>query len=279
MAAGGGRHLAGAAVLLSLVAGTLPSAPGCHFPISKTEVSYRPEDPNPALPPVRAERKNELKAGVRAFRLVVPEGKTAEDLEDEAALLEDFGREWVEALKDALIFQEVIFPLRDEKVDVVLEPAARVDVAKNRFANAITVLGILTPWITGLGFDYDERVELEVAVRPGADPAAHCARFKASSEMTAERYPVLGWGLGIHIGLIILMVFESVTTDEATLGRLSSRTGGRAGREALLFIAKEFAPTPGPCPEHGDLAENTGKFCILCGRRLWYRILDRRANP
>lgn len=261
------RRLAAAALIAFLPA-------GCHVPIS-TEVAWRPERPPAAAPLARA--RNELSLGIlppRVASLDDPGAPAPEDAGDAKAI----GRALADAIEDARLFAQVRYPLRDEKVDVVLEPIVRVSLSKNRATNALKVFpGILLPWIDGFGLDYDHAIALELTVRAGPDRAA-CERRVARADLTAERYPSILWWLGLHAGLLILLVFESATTDHAVLERLVERDSEQAIREGVSWLVAEFQPEAKRCPDHKDVPA-TGKFCVYCGRNLWYPILDRRAAP
>jgi hypothetical protein len=259
------NRLALAAVLL-----LLPTATGCHFPVTHQEVVYLPDAPKE---PPRAAHRNELTVGILPLRV---RGEDGGDPAEDDAKAKDVGRALADAIEEARIFKEVRYPLRDERVDVVLEPSITVSIEKHRLRNAVIVFpGILLPWIDGFGFRYDHEAALETAVRPGAARDAVCERHLDRSEMQAERYPSVLWWLGLHAGLFVLLVFESATTDEAVLERLVERDCGRAIGDTTAWLGREFAPEAKACPDHPD-APRGGKFCVVCGRNLWYPILDRR---
>jgi hypothetical protein len=262
------RLLATAAVIA-----LLPTAFGCHLQLS-TDVVYKPALAKEPTAP-RAAKRNELTAGV--LPLVVRGENGAEPAEDDARAKE-VGRALADALEDAQIFKDVRYPLRDEQVDVVLEPVLTVSLAKNRLTNAVTVFpGIVFPWIDGFGFDYDHTAVLEITVRDGAHRDTWCDRHVERSAMTAERYPSVLWWVGLHAGLLILLVFESATTDTAVLDRLIERDCGRVIGPSIAWIGREFAPEAKKCPDHPD-APVAGKYCVYCRRNLWYPILDRREG-
>jgi hypothetical protein len=280
----GQRHLAGAGALLVMASGLAPTlaVQGCHFPISP-EVELKPEPPA-GSGPVRAKKPNELRAGIRKLVVTGPDGEPADaEAGDERVL----GLVFAEAVRDALIFDEVVYPLRDEEVEVILEPTLTVTLTKNRATNALKVLpGLILPWIDGMGFDYDYAARVEVAVRnpkakgtgadgAGAEGAAPlCERLGGESAMIAERYPSVLWFLGIHVGLIILTIFESVTTDQVVLERLIETSFGRAIQPPLARLRDDFSPTAKPCEAHPQ-EEQPGRYCIIDGRDLHYPILLR----
>lgn len=255
---------------LAAIVALLPSAAGCHLQISQ-DVVYAPPAP-PERP--RAKARNELVAGI--LPLVV-RGEDGGPAPEDDARAKDVGRALADALEDARIFKEVRYPLRDEPVDVVLEPVLTVSIAKNRFTNAVKVFpGIFFPWIDGFGFHYDHTALLVTTVRAGAQRELACDRHDARSQLTAERYPSVLWWLGLHAGLFILLVFESATTDGTVLERLVERDCGRTIDDTTGWLAREFAPEAKACPEHPNAPAGAGKFCVYCGRNLWYPILDRR---
>ncbi len=264
------RRLAAAALAL-----LLPPFSGCHFAISP-EVTFRTAEGELAPAPARpapAPKRNELVAGLLP---VAVEYADPSRPDEEAGRAAEIGRALQEALDDARIFKEVRYPLRDETVDVVLEAKAEVRLSKNRFTNAIKVFpGIVFPWIDGFGLDYDHRVALALAVKTPAGEL--CDGRRAESALTAERYPSVLWLLGIHVGLLVLMVHESATTDHLVRERLIARNVGRAIEEQAAWLAREFTPEAKACPVHPD-APRGGKFCVYCGRNLWYPILNRRAG-
>lgn len=258
-------YLHAAACALTLLASLVA---GCHFPISE-EVVYRPG--RTAKPP-RAEAKSDLVVGVRALSL---KGLGGEPLPEEAGDARELGFRFAEALRDALVFQEVVYPLRDEEVDVILEPHLAVGLTKNRLTNALKVFpGIVMPWIDGLGFDYDHRARLAVGVRNPARDGVLCAVLRAEAAMTAERYPSVLWFLGIHVGLFILLVFESVTTDQLVLERLQEQVLDEALAPVVTRIVEGFTPVAKPCPLHPG-EEQVGRYCIVCGRDLFYPLLHQ----
>lgn len=247
-------------------------ATGCHVPISQ-EVLYKPEIK--ARHVARAEKRNDLRAGLRRLVLRGPDGQA---LEAEAGDARELGRRVAEALGDTLVFKELVYPLRDEKVDVVLEPVMTVTLTKNRTTNALKVLGLFLPYIDGLGFDYDYTAKLDLLIRNPKRKGVLCDRFSGSTEMTAERYPSILWFLGIHVGMIILMVFESVTTDQAVLDRLIDQATDRALVPVQTRLREEFSPTGKPCALHPK-EEQPGRYCIIGGRDLYYPVLFRGGDP
>lgn len=265
-------HLGWTGVVLTLVA---TAVSGCHFPISP-EVVYKPAAPE--RKPVRAPKRNDLSLGIR--KLEVLPLVTGDELDREAIDADDLGFRFAEAIRDTLVFKEVHYPLRDEDVDVVFEPVVRADLAKNRLTNALKVLpGLVLPWIDGLGFDYDYQVVVEVHVRNARQQGALTDKLEGASDMTAERYPSILWFLGLHVGLAILTIFESVTTDQVVLERLLEWSADSAWRPVLEGVAHDFSPTAKPCPDHPAELQ-PGRYCIIDGRDLFYPILYRgEARP
>jgi len=248
-----------------------PMLAGCHIQVSQ-EVVLKPEKEAPIT---RAAARNELTVGLLPPRLV---GLWGGEADPEAADVKKLGRAIADALEDSMVFKAVRFPLRDEKVDVLIEPKLRVSLAKNRLTNALKVFpGLVLPWIDGLGFDYDHRVLLEIVVKDatGATPIA-CDRFVAGFEMTAERYPSVLWWLGLHAGLLVLLVLESASTDQVVLEKLVEEDTGHAIALAIEWLAREFSPEAKACPDHPEAPNRGLKFCIYCRRNLWYPILNRR---
>jgi hypothetical protein len=277
------RGVLGALALTS----SLALGAGCHFPIS-TERVYRdkdgalfPKEGAPEPPPLRAAKKNDLVCGVRRFALVeadgtVVEGERLRDKGDiEAGDPRDIGQEFADLLAEAKIWKEVYYPLREEKVDVILEPRVALSLSKNRATNFLKVLpGVLLPWIDGFGFDYDHEVALEVRVRDATRPDRVCDSWRGEHALTAERYPSVLFWLGLHAGLIVLAVFETASTD-AIVEPLALKDAAVVSRGAISWLMKEFEPASRACPAHPDVKENTGRFCIICRRNLRYPILDR----
>ena len=256
---------------LAAIVALLPAASGCHFPIS-TEVTYHPEG-EPARPHAKA--RNELTLGLLPLALAPLEGKGEAD--EDAGNAKEIGRALADAIEDARIFAQVRYPLRDETVDVVIEPRLAVDLSKHRLRNALSVFpGLLLPWIDGFGFHYDHVAVLELVVKD-AQGKSVCDRHSARSEMLAERYPSILWWLGLHAGLLILLVFESATTDNAVRERLIEHNTDRAIGDDVAWLAKEFSPEAKACPDHPN-APVTGKFCVYCRRNLWYPILNRHEG-
>lgn len=246
---------------------------GCRFPIS-AQTLYLPEAP--LAEPPRAVKQNELRVGIAKLEL---RGREGEPADPEAGDARDLGRLLAEGLEEARVFAEVHYPLRDEEVDVVLEPTLTVTLAKNRGTNALKVFpGIIVPWIDGMGFDYDHEAVLVVRVRDARGDAggALCDTLEGKSAMTAERYPSVLWFLGLHAGLLILTVLESTTTNHPVLERLVEHSFARAAHPVVTGLVEEFAPLAKPCPDHPD-EQQPGRYCIVDGRDLYYPILARRA--
>jgi hypothetical protein len=261
------RRLTLAAVLLFL-----PTALGCHIGTS-TEVTYRTPAGEIAKPETvePAKKRNELSAGILPPKLQYEEGAAPDA---EAGRADDAGRWLQAALEDARIFREVKYPLRDEQVDVVIEPVLTVKLAKNRLTNALTAFpGLVLPWCDGFGFDYDHWATLETRVLTPA--RERCDRHSTSSHLVAERYPSILWLLGIHVGVLMLMIFESASTDHLVREQLIERNVGDTIAGEVRWLSHEFAPEAKACPIHPD-APRGGKFCVYCGRNLWYPILNRR---
>ncbi len=258
----------------------LPALSGCHIGIS-TEVVYtsrtapRATGPGPGSGTApEARKRNELVAGLLKPKLVGPAGA---ELDPEAGDEKDLGRALADAIEDLRIFKELRYPLRDEAVDVILEPTFTVALAKHRLTNALKVFpGLVLPYIDGFGLDYDHDVLLEVVVREGKGREA-CDRRRSAAGMTAERYPSVLWFIGLHVGLLILLVFESATTDSAVVGRLVERNAGLAIADSADWLAREFSPGAKACVDHPDVPQ-TGRYCVYCRRDLWYQILNRREG-
>lgn len=262
--------------LAALVA-LLPALSGCHIGIS-TEVVYTsrtaPAKPPGPEPDPAARKRNELTAGLLAPKMIGPGGVEADP---EAGDAKDLGRALADAIEDRRIFKELRYPLRDETVDVVLEPTLTVELTKNRGTNALKVFpGLVMPYIDGLGLDYDHEVLLEVVVREGKGREV-CDRRRSAAGMTAERYPSVLWFLGLHVGLLILLVFESATTDTTVVGRLAERNAGLAIADSADWLGREFSPGAKACVDHPDVPQ-TGRYCVYCRRDLWYQILNRREG-
>jgi hypothetical protein len=136
--------------------------------------------------------------------------------------------------------------------------------------------GIVFPWIDGFGFNYDHTIELEIRVRDPQRPEVVCDTFRASSALEAKRYPSIFWLAGLHASLFVLLIFETVSTDDAVCERLAEKDAQLASRAAIEWLAREFAPTSRECPFHPGLKANAGaRQCVVCKTNLRYPILNR----
>ncbi|GIW72387.1 MAG: hypothetical protein KatS3mg102_1929 [Planctomycetota bacterium] len=259
---------AGLVALLPLLAG---GPAGCRLGIS-TQVEYRPEPR--ASRPEAAAKKNGLVLGIRRLELRGPQGA---EPDPEAGDADELGRLLAEAIKDLLLFEAVHYPLRDEAVDVVLEPVLEVDLSKNRLTNALSVFpGLVLPWIDGFGLDYDHHAVLLLRVRNPRRQGVVCDTFTARSDMLAERYPSVLWWLGLHAGLLVLLVTESVSTDHLVLERLIERNVTVTVYEGVHWLKRELTAEPKPCVLHPEAPIAPGqRYCIVCRRDLWFPILNR----
>lgn len=266
-----GRHLAVAALVC-----LLPLLAGCRFQMSQ-KVDYTRDGkeyppPGADTAPVRAPKKNDLVLGVRKFTL---SPSSPEDPEREAGDAKDIGKDFVESLLDAKIFKEVHYPLREEPIDVEIEPIITLDLNKNKGTNFVKILpGIVFPWIDGYGFDYDHRIAVELRVRDPKHPERICDTYRAESTLSAERYPSVFWFVGIHATLIALAIMETAGTDTAVCQLLAERDAQALTRGALQWLMKEFSPTERACPSHPEI--KSGKFCSICRASLRYPILNKR---
>jgi hypothetical protein len=244
---------------------------GCRIQVSQV-TDYGPEVSDAPLR--KAVKRNDLICGVKKVKVLGPDG---EEADEEAGDGRDLGALVADAVADALIFKRVVYPLRDEKVDVVLEPTLTVEMSKNRFTNAVTVFpGLILPWVDGLGFDYDHAAVLEVKILNANRSFAIADTLSGEASTVATRYPSILWWLGLHAGLFVLMVFETVSTDVAVLEKLSELSTERAVGPVVERLVDEFEPAPKPCPDHPNL-EQPGRFCIKDRRDLFYPILRRGA--
>ncbi len=279
------RHVAAVAAVAAAALGPA----GCRLGL-EPQVAWLPPaaagPPDGAGPSFVAEKRNELVAGIRPLRYVNEAGEAPDGVEPG-----ELGRIFADRLRDARIFADVIYPVFDQPVDVYLEPTVRVEVEKNEGLNALAAL-TGTCWLNGVGLDYDHYVRFELYVRDPAhpfeidDPTRERRRRVEQKSMTAERYPSALWLIGFPLSSVILAITESATTDRLLLERLGTRDFERAVADMVAWLGEEFAPETkrvspdGPlgCPEHRTILGNTGKYCVVCGRLLWYPLLDRRAD-
>jgi hypothetical protein len=228
---------------------------GCRIQVSQV-TDYGPEVSDAPLR--KAVKRNDLICGVKKVKVLGPDG---EEADEEAGDGRDLGALVADAVADALIFKRVVYPLRDEKV----------------FTNAVTVFpGLFLPWVDGLGFDYDHAAVLEVKILNANRSFAIADTLSGEASTVATRYPSILWWLGLHAGLFVLMVFETVSTDVAVLEKLSELSTERAVGPVVERLVDEFEPAPKPCPDHPNL-EQPGRFCIKDRRDLFYPILRRGA--
>jgi hypothetical protein len=258
-----------------------PAFSGCQIHAStyreywKDAQKYPPEGQSEPEP-VRAAKKNSLVLGIQKFRLANPEVAGSDDLKNWGDP-KDIGKDFSEALLDAKIFKDVHYPVRDQKIDVEIEPVLRVGLDKRRGSNFVKIFpGIVFPWVDGYGFNYDHTIELELRVRDPQHPDVLCDTFKGSSALEAKRYPSIFWLAGIHASLFVLLIFETVSTDDAVCERLAEKDAQMVSRQAIEWLAKEFAAGARACSLHPDVAANKGmNKCVVCGADLRYPILNR----
>ncbi|HVY62642.1 MAG TPA: hypothetical protein VHF22_13365, partial [Planctomycetota bacterium] len=266
-----------AAALVALA----PAFSGCQIHASTYREYWKDGQKYPAEgqsepEPVRAPKKNNLVLGIQKFRYADAETANREDVKN-LGDAKDIGKDFAEALLDAKVFKDVHYPVRDQKIDVEIEPVLRVSLDKRRGSNFAKIFpGIVFPWIDGFGFNYDHAIELELRVRDPQRPDVICDTFKGSSALEAKRYPSIFWLAGIHASLFVLLIFETVSTDDAVCERLAEKDAQLVSREAIAWLAKEFAAGARACPQHPDVKANAGmNRCVVCGADLRYPILNR----
>src|SRR5207244_3599930 len=81
-------------------------------------------------------------------------------------------------------------------------------------------------------------------IRDPQHPDVICDTFKGSGALEAKRYPSIFWLAGIHASLFVLLIFESVSTDDAVCERLAEKDGQMVSRQAIEWLAREVGAGP-----------------------------------